>query len=964
MDVTWHLLGPSDIRADGVPLAPPPPASRALLAKLLLSAGRVVSAEHLIDALWGEELPDDPTNALQGRVAKLRRALTACGLDPALVRTRAPGYVIDIDPESVDALRYERLVGAARAAVVSGEADEALATFDAALGLWAGSALDDLGDLAWVHVERARLDELRLAAQEDRLELLSSINPAAAVPELETLLAIHPLRERLTRLLMLALYRQGRQADALAAYDRLRTNLAEELGLDPSPDAQALSQAILRQEEGLQPATLQSSGGRSAADRHVSAPALQPLPARVTTFVGRETDVEGLLGLLEKSRLVTLTGMGGLGKTSLALEVARHLQEGVRPVHLVRLAHLEADGDVAEVVGEQLGIPIAVGMSPLDQIALALRDSRALVVIDNCEHVVDAAAFVVEELLARCPELSVLATSRQALAVSGEVQWPVAPLSVGHEVTEPTAPSAAAQLFLDRAQQAAPSMTFDAAAMEQVGALCRDLDGVPLAIELAAARVRMLPLPQLRSMISERLDVLGAGRGDEQRSTLRATLDWSYRLLSPSEQTLLERLSVFSGGWTLEAAETVCAGAGVQATAVLPVLSRLIDRSLVVPDPTTGRFRLLVIVQHYAWEQLSQRSQSDDWVRAHLAWFLEFAVRNERSLRAGTGYRIFSTEAANLRAALRRSWELGADDLDRGLQLAVTMVWYWHQGPRSEGVRALEEFLDADVGSEWNRAAALQGLGLLLVYYPTPRSQASARESLAIFERLGEEVEAAKSRLIVAQESMYGSADAAPYRRMIEQSREVLGDLDGGWWRAITYYVDAILHLRDGEFAPCVSKGEIGAQILRTTGDRASLSALLSHLGLAHRMSGDHAAAVTLLREALTAVDDAPARHTGAFALVHLGHALLDAGGHEDEAAIRLAEGDALARQVANPRCQAWAAWGRGRLAELAEDRDTALAEAQLATELFAGREFPWALRSLEDFLARLRADSGDVALT
>lgn len=952
MRVSWHLLGPIEVRVDGSPVAPPPPASRALLARLLLSAGRVVPAEHLIDLLWGEDLPSDPPNALQTRVAKLRRALTASGVDASLVRTRAPGYVIDVDPSCVDALDFERRLAVARGAMTRDDERATLRTYEEALAMWAGPALADLSSSPWVDAERVRLDELRLAATEERLELLSVATPETAVPELEALVARHPLREGLTRRLMVALYRQGRQADALDAYERLRQTLAEELGLDPAPELQGLAQAILRQEPSL-------GGDRTAA---AGSPPRGGVPERQTTFVGRESEMEELVALTTTTRLLTLTGMGGLGKTSLALEVARRIERTTpRDVYVVRLATLDRDGDVAGALAEQLSVPVPPGGSPLERVTATLAPASGLLLVDNCEHVVDAVAFVVEHILTRCPDLSILATSREALAVPGEVQWPVAPLAV--EASGPPGSAAAVRLFLDRSRQAAPALVLDEAALEEVTGICRDLDGVPLALELAAARTKMFPPAQLRSMISERLDVLGVNARGEDGSSLRATLDWSYEMLSPRERLLLERLSVFQGGWTLSAAERVCAGGRLDAHDILSMLTGLVDRSLVIADPLTGRFRMLVTVRHYAWERLCNRSDFHDVVGSHLTWCLDFADQHEPMLRQGTGYPVFLGEAANLRAALTRSLDARTRDIGRGMQLAVSMVWFWYQGLRDEGVRTLEELLATGEGEERARAGALQGLGLLLVYYPTPRSQAAARESLVLFQQLGDEIESAKSRLIVAQEAMYGTGDAEPYRKMIEESRRVLQDLDSGWWEAITFYLDALIHLRDAEFSDVVGKGERAIELLRPTGDVASLSAALSHVGLALRMSGDLPTAEARLREALAVLPDAPARHTGAFALVHLGHVCLDRG-DPAEAGRCFDEGEGAARQVANPRCQAWAAWGRARLAAESSDQDAARREAQLATELLAGREFPWALQSLAGFVAQLHGGAAHISST
>ncbi|HYJ75447.1 MAG TPA: BTAD domain-containing putative transcriptional regulator, partial [Kineosporiaceae bacterium] len=593
---TFGLLGPVEVRVPGRPPVALPPSVRALLARLALSAGRVVSVDALTDALWGEDLPSDAANALQIRVSKLRRALGAAGVAGDVVRTRAPGYTLAVDPDAVDAHRFEHLLARARRLVAEADHSGALDVLDAALGLWRGPAIEDVGDAEWIEAESARLEELRIGALEDRLELLLDLGRhAEAVADLERLATLHPLRERLHRLLMVALYRAGRQADALTLYHRLRTRLADELGIDPSPELRALAEAILRQQLP-EPAAPPRRTPAAAPSAPMARPAQRP-PVALAPVIGRRDELDAVLGLLADTRLVTLTGPGGVGKTTLALEVTRSVDEAVLgAVTIIRLAPLEPGADVAEAFARQLGlVPRGAGEAAAAAVLDLLSDRRALLLVDNCEHVLDSATALLERILLACPAVTVLATSREAFALPGEVQVAVHPLAVPAEDADPGAigDSAAVQLFVDRARAVRPSFSLDAVTAPVVALICRQLDGVPLAIELAAARVKALPVQEIAERLGDRFSFLSAGprSGEARHRTLRATLDWSYQLLSPAEQALLRRLAVFRGGWTLDAAQQVCPFRELATEDVLDLLFRLVDRSLVVPDPDTGRFR-------------------------------------------------------------------------------------------------------------------------------------------------------------------------------------------------------------------------------------------------------------------------------------------------------------------------------------------------------------------------------------
>ncbi len=939
-----RVLGPVEAQAPGHPSMSPAPSVRALLARLAVTPGRVVPVDALTDALWGEHLPGDAANALQIRVSKLRRALAQAGLDSDVIATRAPGYVLALPADAVDVHRFERLVATARAAA-AGDPRAALTGYDEALQLCRGPALADAGDTEWTRNERTRLEELRLIAVEERLELLvDSGRHPEAVGELEGLVAEHPLRESLHRLLMLALYRAGRQADALAVQQRLRHRLADELGIDPSPDLQALTEAILRQ---------QVPAGATAVDAE-PVPAAAPIdvPPRLSSVIGRDADLRTTLDQLRTARLVTLTGPGGVGKTTLALETARHADSTIADtVHVIRLAALDPDADVAQAFAVQLGLQNhGPGAQAAAAVAEHLRHRRALLMVDNCEHVVDDAATVVEQLLHATTGVRVLATSREALAVAGETQIAVGPLAVPEEsAAEPDIAAApAVRLFLDRARSVRPGLRLDADVAHAVATICRQLDGMPLAIELAAARTKALPPAEIAARLRDRFALLTAGpRTSEARHrTLRATIDWSHDLLPDDERRLLRRLAVFRGGWALDAAEQVCAFGGIDAGDVAEMLFRLVDRSLVTADPSTGRFRLLVTIREYAWGKLCEAGEETECRRSHLAHYTAVAEQFGPLVRfTGPAWQRLAEEQDNLRAALDFCIERTDDPSEAGLRLAAALVQFWNHGPRHEGVRAIAALLQRPGASDATRAKALQGLALLHVYYPTTESRAAARESLALFEALGDRHNAALSRLIIAYEGQYGG-DPEEYRNLVRRSRDVLGGADRGWWHAMTYYVEALIDLRSSDFETSARHWQQALDLLRGSGDRMMGSAVKAHLGIALRQIGRHREAIAVLEQAVRECRERASLHGLAFALVHLAHTRLDVGSAERVPA-ELAEADEVAQRVRNPRNPAWAAWGRARLALARGDAAAAADDCRHALELLEDREFPWARAQL-----------------
>ncbi|MFG2641695.1 BTAD domain-containing putative transcriptional regulator [Streptomyces sp. NPDC048370] len=694
---------------------------RALLASLLVDPGRPVATHRLVDDLWGEEPPGNPVRALQAKVSQLRRVLEEA--EPGgreLVATRAPGYQLALAEGALDADRFTALAARARA-----EARPArrAALFAEALELWRGPAFADFADEPFARAAVNRLEEKRLVVREEAAEArLENGEHALLVGELAELVELHPLRERLRAAHLRALYRSGRQSEALAGYESLRTRLAEDLGLDPSPELVALQRAMLQQDPTLE-AALPSQAHAEPSPvlaPSVRQPPVQPppvpeappgegrgnLPVPLVGLVGREEAVGEVGGLLAARRLVTLTGPGGVGKTRLAVAAARqaqgHFPDGA---WLVELAG--ARGDLAEVVAAALelrddgwGIRPEGPTGGPQRLAGVLRGKRLLLVLDNCEHVIDEAAELTELLLRTAPGLVVLTTSQEPLALAGEILWAVPPLT----------PDSAVELFTARASAAAPGLVLDADGRAAVEAVCRRLDGIPLALELAATRVRALGVHRLLERLDDRFRLLSAGqRGAPARQqTLRAVIDWSWELLPEPERTVLRRLAVHAEGCTLDAAEEVCGGDEIEVEDVLGLLARLVDRSLVVAVDTKDgpRYRLLESVAAYCLERMAEAGESGAVEDRHLAYYTRLARTAEPELR-GHGQREWlarlDAESANLRAALDRAVAHGA--AREALSLVDALAWYWVlRGRLGEAIRSATAALGTTGGDALLRA--------------------------------------------------------------------------------------------------------------------------------------------------------------------------------------------------------------------------------------------------------------------
>lgn len=695
------MLGALDVRGeDGSGVGVGGTRLRALLILLALEPGRVVASELLIDGIWAEEPPAGAANALQALVSRLRRALPG-----AVVESHPAGYRLAVEPDAVDVVRFERLASEGRGALAR-DPEAAARVLREALGLWRGPALLDVAGSDFFRAPVTRLSELRTAALEDRIEADLRVGRGRELTaELTSLVAEHPLRERLVGALMRALVAAGRPAEALTAYAAAREALAEELGADPSPELSALHTAVLRGEVPAGAAPAPVVAAQSPAPAAQSTP---PTPAPLTnlrsalaSFVGRDEDLAHVASLLGAFRLTTLTGPGGAGKTRLAVQSARPLLDRFPDgVWLVELAPLGAGADVAPAVLNALALREhgAAAGDPLDRLAAALRTRTALLVLDNCEHLIEAAASLADRLLGECPGLRILATSREPLGLTGEALWPVHPLALPpRDADAAQAMSyASVRLLNDRAAAARSGFAVTEETVAVVTRICRALDGMPLAIELAAARLRTMSAEQLAARLDDRFRLLtgGARSAPRQHRTLRAVVDWSWELLTGPERALLRRLAAFPGGATVEAAEGVCAGGPVEAYDVLDLITSLADKSLLVTDGD-GRYRMLETIRAYGLDKLAEAGEEEAVRRAHAAYFTGLARAADPYLRRSEQLEWLArltAEHDNLSAALRGA--IAAGEARAAVRLVAAAGWYWWlSGHKADGGRLAAQAL-------------------------------------------------------------------------------------------------------------------------------------------------------------------------------------------------------------------------------------------------------------------------------
>lgn len=806
------VLGPLRLLVDGEDVNPGGPVPRALVARLVLAGGTTVTDAAIIDDLWGEDPPPSASTALQAYVSRLRKVLEprrAPGAPATVLLRRGPGYALALGEDAVDAVRFERLAARARP-LVEDDPRAAVALLDEALALWRGSAYVDTDERGFARPEAQRLHELRTAAVEHRLAALVHAGELAeAVTGLEAFVAVHPLRERAWELWALALYRQHRQADALDVLARLREVLAEELGTDPGPAAAALQAAVLAQDASLL--------GTPAA---VAGPAPEPLrrshniPARLSSLVGRREEVADVEALLGQHRLVTLLGTGGAGKTRLALELSRaRLDRGAGDGDedgpwLVELADVRDAALLPQTVATALGL---AGAADPASLAAVVGGRRLLLVLDDCEHVVTGVAELVEALLSACPGVRVLATSREPLAVEGEVGYDVPPLSVG-------ADGDAVALFLARAAASAPRWRPRDGDLAHVEELCAALDGLPLALELAAAQLRALSLEQVVEMLDDRFSLLRGGRRTASRhATMLAAVEWSFDVLDDDERAVFCDLSVFDGGFTLAAAREVLGRADV-----VVLLADLVAKSLVVAPAPGGRrrYRLLETLRQFGAARLDPARTTELRAR-HVAWVVGVADRADALLRGRVSLAATSElheESANIRAAVRRA---GAAD---ALRIGAGFYWFWYrEGLVAEGLGQLLPALAAVAadpdGPPGHSVRARAALGATLLSY------------------LAGDLAGVGAHLQLAGAEAALSDDPAAQAQVL----------------CTVAYFEA----RSGQVAEATAHTQVAAAIIEAGGGPSARAELLMVEGVTLRAGGSPAAAVARLEEAVAAADAA-----------------------------------------------------------------------------------------------------------
>ena len=670
----FRILGPLEVSANGERLSIGGPKPRALLAILLLNADRVVSSDRLVEALWGDMPPAAARHTLEVNVSRLRKTLGASNAGDSALVTRAPGYLLHVQPGELDLHRFERLLAEGRRARADGEAASAARLLHEAAGLWRGRPLADLEFAPVVRVDVERLEELQLVAIEERIEAELAVGrDGELVAELRQLTGEHPWRERLQADLMLALYRSGRQADALEVFGRAREVLVEQLGIEPGAALVDLHQAMLVHDRALDATSVTITPTVSYRRDRLSAP-----PNRT---IGRDRELVAVGELLRASsvRLLTLTGPGGVGKTRLALEAARAVEADFADGgHLVSLSGVLRAEDVPAAIVGSLGIVALSGESAEQAVERFLSPKHLLLVVDNCEHLAAAAPFI-GGLPSACPALTVIATSREPLSVQAEQRYSVPPLALPAPGTSADRDAllgvGAVALFYERARAHDPAFVWDDANAAAVAEICHRVDGLPLAIELAAARCGLLSPRE----IAERLDTalaVGSRDAPARQQTLRATIDWSHDLLSDAERACFARFAVFAGGATVEAAETITG-------ADLDVLDRLVAKSLLVRHQhpqTPTRLGMLETIRAYATARFAAADDGEVVRERHFRHFVALADEHgtDRALLGADGkdhLARLDAEAENLKAAL--GWAVDTRDRGRAIAAVAAVGRYW-----------------------------------------------------------------------------------------------------------------------------------------------------------------------------------------------------------------------------------------------------------------------------------------------
>jgi predicted ATPase/DNA-binding SARP family transcriptional activator len=861
---------------------------RALLSVLLTQVNQVVATDRLVDLIWPDEPPDTANHSLQVYVSQLRKVLEPehrAGAPYSLLIRQPPGYLMRIRAEDLDLGRFQRLIDEGKQFMSEGTHDVASTKFREALALWQGPALADFASHPFAVSEIARLTEMRLRALEDRIDAdLALGRHTDLAGELAALVAEHPLRERLRGQLMLALYRSGRQAEASAVYQKTRELLVDELGMEPGGELQQLLKRILNQDPVLD----------------VKAPAKtirreSKLPRFPNAFVGRGRDIEQLAHRLEGSSMVTLTGPGGMGKTRLAVELSAKVSERYRDgVVFVDLAPLTDESLIPRTIAWALGLRDDGVRNPMDVIVARLNERSLLLVLDNCEHVLPTAAATATEMLSHCRGLTILATSREALGIQGETIWEVPPLrnrsNGSANAVVDLDDGDAVELFRVRAESATPkSFVWDDAAIVDATRICHRLDGIPLAIELAAARLRVMPLSDLLEGLDERFALLmtSTRTATSRHHSLEATVDWSYQLLGPLEQLLFQRLAVFAGGFTPGAAEEVCADEQLPRADVLPTLFSLIEKSLIRLGTSVGgaaRYGMLETIREYSRNKLRATTGAVEVRRRHGIYFSAMASSTEATVRTSQQVEWLARleeELDNFRTAI--DWALEMEP-QLALEIATRLGEFWRRRHIGEGARWVRRATEAAV--------------------PTGDLLARAVD--------------------VAGQLAWMVGDDDPARALLSEATERWADLGDMPHAGRAMDLLGTVYFNSGDRELGLEYMHRAIDLLRPTGDQWRLASALNNLGFSLHQMGDSLKAKPLLDESLQLARQCNDLTMVALALDSIADLEMSLGRHR-EARAHWQECFAIAMRLDNTRLTATVLEGRARLALLDGDPELCL---------------------------------------
>ena len=957
--VRISVLGPLEVTGPaGQPVRVGGHRVRALLILLALDAGRVVPAHALIERLWGDDRPGDAANALQSLVSRLRLALRQAGVPDRVLESSPAGYRLAVPPHAVDAIAFESEARAGRQALARGAAQEAAALLRPALGAWRGSALTDVAGEEFAFAPAARLAELRAAATLDRIEAELALGgaDAALVGELRELTAADELAERPAALLMRALAATGRQAAALGVYKQVRDRLADRLGVDPSPPLEQAYLAILRQE----------------VPQAAAAP-VPGLPASVTgptSFVGRDDDLAGLLKRLAAERLVTLTGPGGVGKTRLAAEAAARL---AGPAWFAELAPVTDPAEVPYAVLDALGLrersiarrADAAG-DAAGRLCAFLADRDAVLVLDNCEHVIDAAAALAARLIAGCPRVRILATSREPLQIPGEALQVVAPLDIPSETEVPaiTSGNPAVRLLADRAAAVLDGFEVSAANAAAVARICRTLDGMPLAIELAAPWLRTLTPEQLAERLDDRFALLAGGSriALPRHQTLRAVVDWSWNLLSDQERILARRLAVFPAEATLAAAERVCADrlAGLTTGAVLPTLAGLVGKSILARSGTgadgEARYRMLDTVRAYGLQRLAEAGEETEIRDAAARYYLDLVEAADPLLRTSTQarwFRVLNAEQDNINAAIR--WVTVRGDAGSALRFVRSLGYYWAQRGHGEADALCREVLAMTPPPLTRELAEARVICALLAagwMWDIESVRGPLTEALAA---LGEfDGQGTGHPLVAMAEPVLLQYDGAMDRAQAQFERYI--DSSDPWLRAVGQAYLSTYGFSLGTPDSAEEHCRAALAELRRLGEQWGVSLALTQLAEFTELRAEHAASIQALTEAV-----AIGREIGAWGdLSYVEARLALIRGRAGDLAMARAEMTRLERKVAarggHMDSDRWIAHMRAELAWREGDYAESVRCAATMLDALGDTQAPWWQSLRAQVKARLAA--------